>query len=160
MKEMIPHDPSKPILKIVVAGSRTLDAYGDRIVNYLKKLILDPEQGLINRFNVVIVNGMATKGGDKHGGDFARQNGLWQIYMPADWDGDYKKFAGMMRNVEMAKEGHAAYVFWDGKSSGSECMLSAGLIGGCKVNEIIIDPSTDSISIKALSRGIDKWKQQ
>lgn len=146
-----PIDPSKPILKVVVAGGRNMTPHRDRLMSFLTNLILDPVKGLANRFNVVIVNGMAP-GIDTFGGDWAADNGIWQIFMPADWNGPAKKLAGHLRNVEMAKESHAVFVIWDGETKGSRCMLSASLIMGNRTTEIVVTPEGE-FNLTLLSRG-------
>jgi hypothetical protein len=42
---------------------------------------------------------------------------------PADWNGIYKRSAGIIRNIEMAKYAHALLALWDGKSKGTEHMI-------------------------------------
>lgn len=147
-----PMDPSKPIIKIIIAGSRSLKGKGAEI----KKALNDFTYHILKENNVVVINGLAP-GPDRIGGEWAEENGLWQIYMPADWDGPAGNFAGHLRNVDMAKEGHATFIFWDGKSNGSATMLSASLIGGLRTTEIQMHED-DRVFINILSRGLNLWK--
>lgn len=146
-----PIDPNKPIVKIIVAGSRSIDHLEDKVVNAVSKAVGQLEnQGN----NVVIINGMASKGPDRHGDVVAEKLGLWQIYMPANWD-EVGKFAGHLRNSDMADEGHILHLFWNGTSPGSNSMLQFGLLGGLKVTEYLI--KDDTADINRLALGSKRW---
>lgn len=145
-------DPSKPIIKIIIAGSRDMSMSEEAVFAYLDNKLKD----VLERANVVIVNGTA-RGIDTYGGNWATSKGLWQIIMPADWDG-IGKYAGHHRNGLMSDEGHVLILFWDGKSPGSTSMLNFALINGLRVTEIIHDDTTDEVKINELSKGLDLWK--
>ena len=100
--------------RVIVAGSRNFNNYA------LLEATLD--KLLVRKANIVIVNG-AARGADTLGEQYAAARGLKCIRMPADWD-KHGKSAGYKRNEEMAKIGHAAVLFWDGVSRGTERMAN------------------------------------
>jgi hypothetical protein len=108
----------------------------------------------MKRFNVVIVNGMA-RGPDEIGGEWATEQGLWQIFMPAPWE-EVGKFAGHLRNGDMAQEGHVLLLFWDGESKGSTSMYNYALLNGLRVSEVLVTPQ--GVKTVMTSRGLDLWK--
>lgn len=145
-----PIDKSKPIVKLIIAGSRSLDSKREQISESIRKLV----SYLSTNANVVIVNGLAPKGPDHIGGEVAEEMGLWQIFMPADWDGK-GKIAGHLRNGDMAKEGHYLTLYWDGESNGSRTMLNYALLEGCKVTEVVI--KGDSADVTQITKGHKQW---
>jgi hypothetical protein len=72
--------------------------------------------------NLIILSGMA-RGADTCGWTYAKRNDIDLYEYPADWN-QYGKRAGFMRNAEMAREANALLVFWDGKSRGTQHMIS------------------------------------
>ena len=106
-------------MNVIVAGSRDFNDYQlcrESLDNFFMTVIHESEQ------DIAIVCGMA-RGADMMGKWYADENGIQVIEMPADWD-SYGKGAGAIRNAEMAKIGTHLIVFWDGKSVGTEHMMT------------------------------------
>ena len=105
-------------MKLIVAGSRTFDAY-----LFLEKSIFSFLSELKDKTSEIeIVSGEAN-GADKLGEEFAKRNQLKCTKFPADWD-KYGKSAGYKRNVQMAEYADACIVFWDGISKGTQHMIT------------------------------------
>lgn len=68
-----------------------------------------------------IVSGRA-KGADTLGEQYARDCDLPIEYYVPDWE-KYGRSAGMIRNLEMARNAEACIVLWDGYSKGSANMI-------------------------------------
>ena len=100
-------------MKVIIAGSRDFCHYT------LLKSIMD-ECNKEYQFTEV-VSGCA-RGADKLGEQWAEEVGLPIKEFPADW-ATYGKSAGSIRNRQMAEYTDTAYVFWDGKSRGSQDMV-------------------------------------
>lgn len=146
-----PMDSNKPIYKIIVAGSRSLK--GDHNKERIKAGVKAIVEHLAPTCNVVIVNGMAP-GPDSFGGEAAEDLGLWQIFMPANWD-ENGNFAGHLRNGDMGLEGDFLMLFWDGVSNGSRSMLNYALLCGCKVTTYkMLD--ADMLHVKRLTKGLKR----
>ena len=105
-------------MKIIVAGSRSFNNY-NKLKKELNKFIEDFQ---LDREEITILSGGA-KGADKLGEDYAILHKYKLIIIPAEWE-IYGKSAGFIRNLEMAKIADACIVFWDGKSSGSQHMIT------------------------------------
>lgn len=116
-------------MKLIVAGSRTLEPSADFIENCLFML------GLWEQFDE-IVSGKA-KGVDLAGEKFAAGYGFEVKQFPADWDTHGKK-AGVLRNKEMAIYADALLLIWDGVSRGSANMRKEMLALGKPVYEVVI----------------------
>ena len=102
-------------MKTIIAGSRSFKP--ERALELVEEAVWKCG------WKVTSVNCGCAPGIDKAGGDWARANVLPVSYMPADWEAAGKK-AGILRNVAMLKEAQAVIVIWDGKSPGSEHMLT------------------------------------
>lgn len=109
---------TKPVFKVIVAGSRTFDDYA-----LLERKLDNILQNKILEYDIEIVEGDA-KGADKAGGLYADRKGYKKTVMPADWN-SYGRSAGHRRNEEMARYaiGGGCVVFWDGISRGSKNMI-------------------------------------
>jgi len=124
-------------VRIIIAGSREFNNYTS-LNTFMNKFIKE----LIEKFkdapveigmeNIEIVSGGA-RGADRLGEEWARKHKLpYRVFVP-NWK-EYGKGAGHVRNAEMAKyasgksDGKEAFgicvVFWDGKSRGSQSMIS------------------------------------
>lgn len=121
--------------RIIVAGGRDFDDYGllhETLSEYLNHFL-----DLDNSDTLEIVSGRA-KGADRLGEIFAADCGYNVACFEADWR-SYGKFAGLMRNVEMAKyaseEGYVGILiaFWDGESRGTKNMIDAAEIYGLDI---------------------------
>lgn len=126
---------SKPrTIRVIVAGSRTLDNYlyfRDRILKYLSQY---------EHVNVEIITGMASNGPD----DMAYHLARWDlqipwIEMPADWD-QHGRSAGYVRNAEMAAIATHLFVMWDGESKGTKHMIDIARQKGIPVMLHMCDP--------------------
>ena len=104
-------------MKVIIAGSRSITSYAivrdaviasclwSRVGNQLE-----------------IVSGGA-RGVDRLGEDFANRNGLKIHRFIPDWNGEHKKAAGMIRNIEMGKFSDGLIAIWDGQSRGTKQMI-------------------------------------
>lgn len=109
---------SKPIIRVLVAGSRVPipDYHFDRLIRQLLKRIES------DTVRVVFVSGMAKKGADKQIVDWCEANSYDYVAMPADWE-QYGKAAGFIRNGEMAKVSDILLAFWTQNSNGTRNMI-------------------------------------
>lgn len=98
-------------MKVVVAGSRTIDNY-----HAVEQAIED------SGFDVTEVISGTAKGVDSLGIIWAENNEIPVLFFPANWN-KYGKRAGYLRNVEMADNADAVIVLWDGRSKGSKHMI-------------------------------------
>lgn len=99
-------------LKVIVAGSRTITNY-KKIRELIDSLDLDISE---------VVSGHAN-GVDKLGERYANEKGIDLKIFPADWD-KYGKKAGWIRNEEMGDYADYLIAFWDGRSRGTQHMIS------------------------------------
>lgn len=105
-------------MKVVIAGSRTLDDKEPYYLRQLEKMIerFEAEHGSIT----CVISGTA-KGPDRVGEKWAIENGVPIHRFSPNW----KKFgnaAGPIRNQEMGQFADAAIIMWDGKSNGAKHM--------------------------------------
>lgn len=107
---------TKPILKVIIAGSRSFDDY-DTLEEVCKEILAE----YWDHRNIVIISGGAA-GADYQGEVFAYQNQLSLSTFKAQWK-QYGKVAGHLRNEVMAKEADMLIAFWDGASKGTENMI-------------------------------------
>ena len=112
-------------MKLIIAGSRDLTPSTD----YLELLGLSPEE---------VVCGMA-RGAHLWGKVWAERFGLPVKEFPADWE-KYGKFAGFVRNAEMAKYADELLAIWDGKSRGTKHIIQLMLDLGKPFQVILIRP--------------------
>ena len=110
-------DNSKPVTRVIIAGSRNFDDYD----------LLRKKCGrLLKMENVEIVSGHA-RGADTLGEKFAEENGIPLKVFPAQWD-TYGKAAGPIRNRQMAEYAAQAdcgflVAFPKGESNGTRNMI-------------------------------------
>lgn len=115
-------------MKLIIAGSRTIDVDPDFLRGAIKFFNLEPTE---------IVSGCA-KGVDKCGELYAVYVGNVPIKkFPADWT-KYGRAAGPKRNEQMAKEADALLLIWDGGSNGSRNMKQNMKHLGKPVYEVIL----------------------
>src|SRR5579863_5624761 len=98
-------------MKVVVAGSRSITDY--QLVRYV---ILQSGFEIDER-----VSGGA-RGGDRFGERFAKESGIKIKQLIPDWS--IGRRAGLIRNEEMAKYADALIAVWDGKSTGTQHMIT------------------------------------
>jgi hypothetical protein len=113
-------------MKLIIAGSRAFADYQHAEVALLPLL----EGGDVDE----VISGGAY-GADAVGEAWANEHGIpVTVYLP-----DLKKHgkkAGILRNVEMAKEADALVAFWDGKSRGTKHMIEEAKRQGLKVQVV------------------------
>lgn len=102
-------------MKTIIAGSRdvTPEEFSHGLEQLPKKVIESITE---------VVSGLA-RGPDSYGKSWAESLGLPVTGFKPDWDSLGKK-AGIMRNIDMGDYSDQALVFWDGKSKGSNHMIS------------------------------------
>lgn len=108
-------------IRIIVAGSRKFTD---------KEFIFDKLDTMLENYekdDIEFISGMAHTGPDAIIFEYAESRGYPKPKeFPADWD-NLGKSAGYVRNVEMAKYGTHAAIFWDGESKGSAHMFDIAL---------------------------------
>src|SRR3990167_7214769 len=122
-------------MRLIIAGSR--DIPPDYVFDYLE------HQTHFNRVVTEVICGLA-KGPDlagKHWAEVQNKRGfhIFVKEFPADWD-KYKKAAGYIRNIEMAKYADELIAFWDGKSRGTRHMIQMMLDLNKPFQVILIRP--------------------
>lgn len=123
-------------MKLIIAGSRTLDVSKFFIRDVMKNLGFDvqkPDQP------TEVVSGTAN-GIDKAGERFAKDYHIPVKQFPANWD-KFGKGAGHIRNKQMADYADALLLIWNGSSSGSAGMKQQMEKLGKPVYEVIIKKS-------------------
>lgn len=107
-------------MKVIVAGTRTFD--DQRLVfDMLNNLNIDVEEivsGHCKRF----VDDQEIYTPDRLGEIWAIDNNIPVRLFPANWE-KYGRYAGPIRNKEMAEYADYAVIFWDGQSSGTRSMI-------------------------------------
>lgn len=114
-------------MKLIVAGTRTMD------INY------QALEGLINNFRLdptVIVSG-GCRGIDGCGAHWAAKNSVRIKQFDAPWQ-EEGKAAGPIRNAQMAEYADALLLIWDGVSPGSFSMRQEMLKRGKPIYEVIL----------------------
>lgn len=114
-------------MKLIIAGSRTLELQPELISGLIDLLKLNPSE---------IVSGKA-KGVDVSGERYAYYELLPMKPFPADWE-THGKAAGPIRNKQMADYADVLLLIWDGQSRGSANMKKTMAALGKPVYEIII----------------------
>ena len=117
-------------MKIIIAGSRVLSPSIEEISRNLF-LAKFPYY-----YNDEIVCGMA-RGVDLAGKAWADYFHVPVKEFPADWD-QYGKNAGPIRNKQMAEYADALLLIWDGKSRGSNNMLTCAINENLLIEEVIM----------------------
>ena len=99
-------------MKLIIAGSRTFTDY------QLLCHTLAPDR---HRITQVITGG--AQGADQLGYRWAWKHAVRHQCFRADWE-RFGKSAGMRRNYQMAQAGDMLLAFWDGRSAGTQHMIS------------------------------------
>jgi hypothetical protein len=99
-------------MKVIIAGSR------DWVTGEDVKAAMDACPFFVN----VVVSGKA-RGADTLGERWAAEHGHMVAPFPADWD-THGKSAGPIRNQEMAEYAGGLVALWDGKSKGTQNMVT------------------------------------
>lgn len=107
---------SFPIYRVIIAGSRDFSDYA---------LLCEKCDGLLcqkqGTHQIIIISGTA-RGADTLGERYAQERGYAVEKFPADWE-HAGKFAGFIRNRQMADVADALIAFWDGRSRGTANMI-------------------------------------
>ena len=115
-------------MKVIIAGSRS---------------VMDPGQVAVaihdSRFIVSEVVSGTARGVDRMGEAYAERRGIPVRRFPADWD-RFGRAAGMIRNAEMAKYADALVAVWDGRSKGTDNMITTMRSLGKQVHIHIPEP--------------------
>jgi YspA, cpYpsA-related SLOG family len=99
-------------MQLIIAGSRTFTDY------QLLCQTLAPDR---HRITQVITGG--AKGADQLGYRWAWKHTIRHQLFRADWE-RFGKSAGVRRNYQMAQAGDLLLAFWDGRSAGTQHMIS------------------------------------
>ena len=99
-------------MKVIIAGSRTFTDY-----QFLCQ-VLAPDR---YRITQVITGG--ARGADQLGYRWAWKHAVKHQLFRADWE-RFGKSAGVRRNYQMAQAGDMLLAFWDGRSAGTQHMIS------------------------------------
>lgn len=102
------------MFKVIIAGGRNF--------NDFQKLCTTMDHLLKNKTDITIISGGA-RGADSLGEKYAKLRGYKLIVMKADWNKNGKR-AGFLRNMEMLNVTDGIVCFWDGKSRGTNHMIS------------------------------------
>lgn len=116
-------------MKLIIAGTRTLNPTIDDINKYL-------QMHNLSNAKFEVVSGKAM-GVDTSGEKFARYYNLKVHDFPADWE-RFGRAAGPIRNRQMAEFSDALLLIWDGKSKGSMNMKTLMTNIGKSVYEVIL----------------------
>lgn len=103
--------------RVIIAGGRDFNDY-----SLLKSKCDNILSEVSETAQIVIISGTA-QGADKLGEKYAEEKGYEIERHPALWD-KHGKAAGPIRNLEMAENADALIAFWDGKSRGTQNMIS------------------------------------
>jgi len=107
------------MMRLIIAGTRDFENY--ELLKASVDEFIELHQLGESDLSVVIISGMA-KGADLLGVQYAKERNYPLEEFPADWSKG--RGAGPQRNLRMAKSANACIVFWDGRSKGTENMIS------------------------------------
>lgn len=119
-------------MKWVIAGTRTIEISFEQFCAALDLLGIK-----INRDSDTIIAGECSTGIDQSAKEFAGVADVSYKGYPADWN-THGKFAGPKRNQQMAKDGDALILIWDGESRGSNSMRREMIYLGKPIYEIVL----------------------
>lgn len=108
---------------IAVIGSRSASI--EDVENAITSCGLSPEHH-------VIVSGGAV-GADAHAKTIAQRDNFHYVEVPANWDGIYKKGAGLVRNSVIVDIADAVIAVWDTRSTGTMDTVDKAKAAGKKV---------------------------
>lgn len=106
-------------MKVIIAGSRCIDNQQEVFSDLGELLQTWRNAG----FDITEVISGTAKGVDQIGEEWAALSNIPVKRMPANWK-EHGKVAGLLRNIEMAKEADALIAFWDGLSTGTAHMIA------------------------------------
>lgn len=102
-------------MKLLIAGSRSLD-FPVVVITHLVDCYF-PDQNI----ECIITGG--ARGIDTNAAEYAHKHNIPLLEYYPDWD-KHGKRAGILRNEVMGNEADALLAIWDGKSKGTEHMIS------------------------------------
>lgn len=108
-------------MRTIIAGSRTIINYNE-LENAISAAGWKP---------TVVVSGCA-KGADLLGEVWANSHQVPLLRFPANWD-EHGKYAGILRNIQMAENAEALIALWDGESRGTRHMIETAHEHGLQV---------------------------
>ena len=109
-------------MKTIIAGSRDITDF-----TTLMKAVD------VSKLDITSVVSGGARGVDKLGEIYASRFNLPIFIFKANWDKHGKK-AGILRNIEMARNAEALLAIWDGKSRGTLHMITEGHKQGLRVH--------------------------
>lgn len=115
-------------MRVIIAGSRSCEDPSSvyRAVDESK-------------FNITTVISGTARGVDIIGEEWAIENNVPLIRMPANW-ARYGRSAGKIRNVEMALLADALIAVWDGVSPGTGHMIDVARARGLQIYVYLFSP--------------------
>lgn len=129
---------------MIIAGSRSF--------TYLDYDLVENVCLLSGYWFTTVLSGGA-EGVDKLGEEFARRMKIPIEPHPANW-GLHGKRAGIIRNIEMAKKAQALVAIWDGKSPGTDHMISTARAAGLLVHVRRAEPTPSMPRFDGPYRGV------
>lgn len=154
-------------MNLIIAGGRDFTDY-NLLCQSLDHLLKNTDKSMITVFS-----GKA-KGADSLGEDYATERGIKVKPFPADWDNitvegavikttragkKYNARAGILRNQEMLDAGATHLVaFWDGKSRGTNDMITRAKRAGIQVR--VINYELKKTTKPKFYRGISNIKKE
>jgi hypothetical protein len=118
-------------MRIIIAGSRAF--------TFLDYSLVENACLSSGYWFTTVLSGQA-EGVDKLGEEFARRMSIPVDPFPADW-AKYGNGAGIKRNLEMVKKAQALVAIWDGRSPGTQHVISAARAAGLLVHVRRADPT-------------------
>ena len=101
-------------MRVIIAGSRDFNNYA---------LVCATMEELMKEMEITEVVCGCAKGADELGEIWAWSHHINVKRMPAEWD-RFGRSAGMIRNHQMGEYADFLVAFWDGKSRGTQDMIS------------------------------------
>ena len=101
------------VMKLIIAGSRGISNPYDKVLLAIDKFQLFPIDE--------VISGTA-RGIDKAGEEYANSRGIPLKKFPASWS-LFGRWAGSVRNAEMAGYADTLLAIWDGQSKGTKNMI-------------------------------------
>lgn len=101
-------------MKVIIAGGREFDNY---------ELMCEEMAKIRENITITEVVCGGARGADSLGRQWAQENGIPVKEFPAEWD-VFGKQAGILRNHDMGNYADFLVAFWDGKSTGTQDMIS------------------------------------
>lgn len=127
---------SLPKFRVIIAGSRNF--HDDQLMWAMMDKFL-AEKKITHE--IIVLSGCA-RGTDSLGEYYATSRHYKIKRYPAKWE-KHGRFAGFIRNREMAADADALVAFWDGESRGTEHMISIAHEKGLHVRVVQFVPDPE-----------------